>query len=189
MQRFKILGVGLLAVCALSLVALPMSAAWAKKAKPVLQLNEGETAAGAEAPALLAVDMTGCFPSSVGHLTGNDAATVKYVPTESEDGCGREGTSMTGGFTEVSMTDKGALTLTGSVTIAEEVEAEHCSYTYKKFKLKLAIPGPVKYNGTASGKLDKAGSGKKCPKTGTTGLVVDLYALLGDFEPFTAVLT
>ncbi len=185
MRHIKVLGLCLAAVFALA--AMTASGASAKAAA-VLQLNEEGHKAAAEAPALLAIDMTGCFPTSFGHITEpNPGATVGYVATEKEASCGREGASMTGGFTAASISaKKKLLTLTGSVTITEEIGGEPCSYTYSKGlnKLPITVPGSFAYTGTITGK--KSAGSKKCPKTDTSGLNVELYSL-ATFTPFEVV--
>jgi len=184
MKGFKLLSAGVLAVCALLLVAMPVSAA---SAKSVLQLDEGETAAPPEAFAYIAFDLASCGPENVGHLTGNDAATIKLVTTTIEDECGREGSSMTGEIKEAELTSKGKITLIGSVTIKEEKEGQTCSYTFSKFKnLAFTVPGPVEYNGSAAGKLTKTGNSKSCPKSATKTLSVTIAGT--GAQPFNAVL-
>ena len=73
MRHVKVLGLCLAAVFALA--AMTASAASAK-GKPVLQLNEGGTKAGNEAPTSAVVAFAQCFSYNGGHLTGNDAKTV-----------------------------------------------------------------------------------------------------------------
>lgn len=167
MKRFKVLGVGFLAVCALSLVALPVSAAWAKT-KPVLQLNEGENAAANEAYTNLYAEFVNaeCRTRNYGNLTGNDAATVKAVTTENQDECSEEaeeiGTSVEGSLEKAEITTTGKLTLTGSLTVT--LKAGHpdgpCKYVFSKWKLTSKVPGPVGWGGKIKAKLDKTGSNK-----------------------------
>ncbi len=190
MKGFKLLGAGLLAGCALLLVALPVSAAWAKKAKPVLQLNEKGGPAVNEAPTYFAVVIAGCFSYNDGHLTGNDAKTVTAVTTSNVDECGFD-KEMTGSISKVEVTTKGKLTLTGSLTVTKEVEEETgpCKYVFSKWKLNIKVPGPVEYGGTVTGKLDKKGSNKDCEKTAEKEVVVGLSPLENPAEYFEAVLT
>jgi len=184
MKGFKVRGAGFLAVCALLLVAMPVSAA---SAKGVLQLNEGETQASPEAPGFIAIDLASCNIENIGHLTGNDASTVKLTTTTLEDECGREGSTMTGELKEASMSSKGKLGLTGTLTVTEILPPElTCSYVYSKWKLTFKVPGPVEFGGTATGKLSKAVSSKGCPKTDTQSLSVKIVAI-GDLKAFDAV--
>lgn len=165
MKRFKLFGFGVLAVCGLSLAALPASSAFA--AKDVVQLNEGETKAANEAPASIEILIASCISRSEGQLTGNDLATVTAKATATEDeGCA-EGKELTGSITQASLSSKGLLKLTGSLTLTKEIgeETGPCKYVFSKWKLKVAIPGPVDVEAAVKGKLVKAGSNKDCAKT------------------------
>ncbi len=180
MRRFKLFGVGALAVCALSLAALPVSAAWAKS-KGVLQFDEGETPAANEAKGAITFSLDTCIIRSTGHLTGNDAASIKLVTTESESSC-NEAVSESGSIKEATMSSKKKLTMTGSITINEETEAGHCIYVFSKFKGTFAIPGPVSEVQTLSGKLSKAGSAKTCAKTLSEPVRINAVYPVGETE-------
>jgi len=192
MKRFKVLWMSALAVCALTLAALPVSSASAKA--PVLQLNEGETKAAEDASAEIEVEVEACHAHVQGHLTGNDAKTVKVATTGTSFRCPRE-TAASGAITEASMTSKGALTLKGSIIYSEQKEevgpkgeAGICAYTFKKFKGTFAIPGPVTSEYTGTGTL-VSHSPKGCEKKLSTTVTVTVrYPFMARTEIFEAAL-
>ncbi len=188
MRHVKVLGLCLVAVFALA--AMTASGASAK-AGAVLQLNEGVTKAGNEAPASAVVAFAQCYSFNSGHLTGNDAATVTQVATATVNECA-EGKELTGGFTSAAVSAKGTLTLTGSLTLTKEIgeETGPCKYTFSKWKkLKFTLGGPLNLETPVTGKLVKAGSNKDCAKTAAKEANVGLQYPSGPFEAvFNAVL-
>lgn len=187
MERIKLFGTGALVVCALSLAVLPVSSA---SAKDVLQLNENGVAAANEAPAELAIDLAGCFPTGQGHLTGNDGKKVTATMTHNETPeCGKEGSTLTGAISSETLETNGNLDLAGSVTITEDANlvSGPCIYTYKKFKFKGAkVSGPAEFSGKVAGKLVKGGSNADCPKASDANIALDLFDQ--SFEPFEVAL-
>jgi hypothetical protein len=188
MKRINLLSMCALAACALALVALPVSSASAA-AKKVLQLNEGETKAANEAPGLIAFELDTCIVEAKGHLTGNDAATVKLVATEQEEeNCGNATES--GSIKEASMTSTKKLTIVGSVTITQSIETGTCSYLFSKFAATFPVPGHVEAKGKVSGKLQK-GSAKACKKTLAETITIGVFhptGTVGVNELFNAAL-
>lgn len=189
MKRFKLFGVGVLAVCALSLVALPVSAASAKKAKDVLQFDDGENAAPKEAPGMIRILIGTCEVQSDGHLTGNDAASVTLnAPSGGSLGC-NEAYSESGILTSATLSTKKKLTLTGTIDITTPGP---CTYAFSKWKgATVAIPGLTFSEFKDTAKLDKAAkNGSKCGKALTEDVLVGLIYQINEeeTEPFSAVL-
>jgi hypothetical protein len=185
MKRFKLLCMSALAVSALTFAAVPVSSASAA-AKKVLQLDEGETAASKEAPAVIAFGLHTCIVRASGHLTGNDAATVKLAASETSFNCDVGQTEGSGSITEATMTATKKLTLKGSITISEVVEGGGlCTYTFNKFTSTFKIPGRVEGSVKAAGKLAK-GSAKSCAKTLKETITVAIAHHIGETESLEA---
>jgi hypothetical protein len=183
MKRFNLLGLCALAACAMALVALPVSSASAA-AKKVLQLNEGSTKAPNEDSAIVEVDVDSCVVRASGHLTTNDAATIKLAAAETSFGCIEGETSGTGSITEASLTATKKLTLKGSIDVSEEVEGGKCTYAFTKFSGTFAVPGSVTSKLKLSGKLVK-GSAKGCAKTDVETVTAIVAHPIGEtFEIF-----
>jgi hypothetical protein len=157
MSRFNALGVSVLV--ALAVVAITAGSASAAK---ILELNASgvPVAKGTTVFAGLATD--GCVTFTEGKLTANgaskDVATFKNNAfTECE-----EGTSLSGGATEVQIKSSGKASFKAKITISQPGP---CVYALTKFATTFPVPGETLGDGEATAKLDKPASNASCAKS------------------------
>jgi hypothetical protein len=167
-KRIKPVGVGLLTALALMLAVLPASGASA--AKKVLQLSVGGTPVANGSPGDTGLLLDECIVFSSGTVVTNGAPKDKLTAASNAASECPEGRSVSGTITETQLASSGKVTLKGTITITEPGP---CVYAFSKFKSTFAVPGMLNFEGTTTGKLNKALSIPECGKKSTQFYVGD----------------
>lgn len=147
----------------LALLAFVLIASTAQASHLVLRSEGAVVAPGTGAKGTLRFGPCGSF-TSTGTLTSNggmiDNATFTAFES-SPGGCGEGGPTTSGELTAITVSGRGAMTLSGAITYRTQLPKK-CEYTLTRLKGQLTLPGPTSATVSGTAKRVQAGSEHGC---------------------------